>query len=213
MKYSPTFIAIIFCSSLFHPRHAIAERRTSPTSVLDRSSIKVPSQPQINLKFKYYEIFGKTQTHLRKEMNRLGPKNEAENRRYDAVTSWELHWEYDYVYSQKICRLSQVKVTIDVEILLPKWRPSAHTNPQLIDKWNRYLKALKKHESVHKQHGISAAQDLLASFRNFRAYPNCHKLKKAINSISYSIIHKYEQKDIQYDSISEHGVREGAVFP
>lgn len=193
--------------------NSIAISHPIPSNYIARSPIAKASKPQVKTNFKYYSISGNTAAQLRQQMNRLGAKDTNENRRYDGATYWDLRWEYRYTYDRDFCRVSQAKVRVNINTVLPKWQPSLANNPALINRWNRYFKALKQHELGHHRHAVSAGQELLADLRNFRAYPNCHKLKEAIDFQGHTVITKYQQQDLQYDLLTDHGTRQGAVFP
>ncbi len=209
-------LSVLFCSLHLLSVDAIALfaiDRVATAIEIEQSRVKTPSQPKINTKFKYYPIYGKTAAELRRQMNKAGAKDTNENRRYDAVTYWELSWNYRYVYGRRFCKLAQSEVSVNINTILPQWKPKTGTNAALIKHWHRYLTALKRHELVHHRHAISAGQELLDDLRNFRTYPNCTKLKQAIEFQAHTVINKYQQQDIQYDLLTDHGGREGAIFP
>jgi predicted secreted Zn-dependent protease len=210
------YLLFVFC--LLHLLSIDAIANNTPNRVataieIERSRVKTPSQPKINTKFKYYPIYGKTAAELRQQMNRAGAKDTNENRRYDAVTYWELSWNYRYIHGRNFCKLSSAEVSVNIDTILPQWKENNNNNAALIKHWHLYFTALKRHELVHHRQAINAGQELLENFRNFRTYPNCTKLKQAIEFQAYTVINRYQQQDIQYDLLTDHGGREGAIFP
>lgn len=75
------------------------------------------------------------------------------------------------------------------------------------------MTALQLHEDGHKDHGVAAAQEVLSTITNLPAYPSCPELETAANTAGKSVIERYNQKDIEYDRVTQHGATQGAIFP
>lgn len=176
-------------------------------------SVANPSQANISLKTNYYTVKGKTAEELRAHMNRLGPLDPLSNRRYDAYTAWNVQWRYRTVNKNNRCYLHSPTVNTSITMTLPQWNLSANTSGQLKQKWSTYIQALLNHENGHKQHGISAGEEILQLLRQINSYSSCQSLQQAANQTGHDIISKYSQKDIIYDQKTRYGATQGAVFP
>ena len=79
---------------------------------------------ELNRKWKLYEINGRNQSELRRNLNAKGPISPDSGKRFDARTDWKLGWEYKYEKGpKKIYRLSSHTVTVTATIHFPQWKP------------------------------------------------------------------------------------------
>jgi predicted secreted Zn-dependent protease len=168
--------------------------------------------PTISIKKVYYSINGSTATQLRQQMNQLGPIDSNENRHYDATTKWYVRWSYRYSNTNNRCKINSINVSTEVTYTLPKWNPP-QTSSALNQQWNRYIKALQVHESGHKDHGIAAGNEVFTTLKNLPSASSCPTLEATANNTARSIIKKYNQLDINYDAVTQHGLTQGARFP
>lgn len=201
------------------PVAAPAAVSSSPTTVHLPSpqSISPSPGPAVNIRYNYYSLNGATADELRKQMNQQGPFDDLEKRRYDANTTWFVHWSYRYTQTnhsnQVQCVIASVLTKVEVVFSLPQWEPPLNASPMLFADWNRYIAALQIHEDGHKDHGIAAGRDILTELQQFPAYASCDALKAAAFAAAQAVIRRYNYADIEYDRITQHGYTQGAVFP
>jgi len=174
--------------------------------------IQAQSQPVIAVNTVYYPITGATAGQLRQQMNQLGPISQTSGQRFDARTDWYVRWNYQYFSQGNRCKLTAIRVRADVSIILPQWKQPANAAKGLVDRWNQHLKALRLHEDGHKDNGIAANRDVFQLLKQFPAKNSCPELEKAANEAAQSILRKYNQRDLDYDRKTRHGVTQGAVF-
>lgn len=169
--------------------------------------------PATKIAYRYYPIAGTTATELRSQMNRLGPSDETEGRRYDARTDWVVQWNYRYRQQSRTCTLQQAQTQVAVTFTLPQWQPPRWTARSLVQDWRRYQASLQLHEDGHKNHGIGAAQDIQQALRQLPPAASCAALETQIQTTARAIIRTYNQKDLEYDRVTRHGSTQGAIFP
>jgi len=87
----------------------------------------------------YYDIDGSSAGALRDQINRLGPKDESGKSR-DALTVWSIEWSYAATSRPDGCVLRDVKVTLNVAVTLPRWKPPAMATPEVVKSWQAYLR-------------------------------------------------------------------------
>lgn len=179
-------------------------------------SAQIPSRPRtptVSVRYKYYPIRGRTDTELRSQMSQKGPLDALEGRRYDAYTAWTVNWSYRYKSVGKQCTIASVQTKVGITFTLPKWQPASGTPRSLKAEWKQYLAALQTHEDGHKYHGIAAGQDVIRTLSRFPSAASCSTLGTTANQAAQQIIQRYNQKDIEYDRLTQHGFTQGAVFP
>ncbi|OLP17694.1 hypothetical protein BST81_15355 [Leptolyngbya sp. 'hensonii'] len=181
----------------------------------DLDSLAQTNKPEddATVKMTYYTITGSTAQELREQMNAVGPTDSNANRRFDARTDWYVRWNYRYESRGGNCQITTAQVKTEVTILMPQWHPSSEVSQALVQRWQRYITALKAHEDGHKDHGLNAGREILSKLQGFSAYPTCPELESAANQAARSIIQRYNQKDITYDQTTGHGASQGATFP
>lgn len=189
----------------------------------------------VNVQNKDYEIEGETAQELRAQMNTKSPKFEK-NERYDARTTWQIHWNYWYKnLSDGSCAISSVVTTTDVVFYMPHWdAPDVSddtesddddedeseeadaeegADPDLVAHWNRYMNALQTHENGHKDIGLRIAQEIDSSIAGLPPQKNCDAMGALANKTGQAILTKHDQDDEVYDRKTKHGATQGALFP
>jgi predicted secreted Zn-dependent protease len=171
------------------------------------------ANPSITVDTNYYSITGSTAQQLRDQLNQLRPSDEKTGKRFDAYTRWSVRWDYRYSNNSDSCQISEADVKTKIVITLPQWQIPANPSKPLVNKWNRYMAALRSHEDGHKNHGIAASQEILSLLQQFPKQASCSQLSRAANQAAQLVIKKYNQRDLEYDRVTKHGATQGAKFP
>src|SRR5947208_16789313 len=111
------------------------EPASAPTPALDSAALaRAASRATIAAREQYYDIDGSSAGALRNQIRRLGPKDES-GKSQDALTVWSIEWVYGTAQRGDSCVLRDVKVTLDVAVTLPRWKPPATATPELLKTW------------------------------------------------------------------------------
>jgi predicted secreted Zn-dependent protease len=105
-----------------------------------------------------------------------------------------------------------ITLKIDVTFTMPQWNAPAQSSSDLKRRWNRYINLLQTHENGHRDNGLGAGKDIFKMLNGVVA-PSCDQINGIANQRTQTIIKQYNQKDIDYDSRTQHGRTQGAVFP
>lgn len=179
-------------------------RKTNAENRQPENTVKL-SKPKIGLNIitNYYNIQGLTENDLRQQMNTLGPTDSYG--RHDAYTKWDITW-------MKPCNgLPSVKVNI--VFTYPNWLKPDNPDSNLDSKWTRYIEALKNHESGHQDIATRATQEIMDTLYTLPISNNCVEHNQQVINLGNEIIDKYKQQEVQYDTSTNHGRTQGAVFP
>ncbi len=199
--------------------NALLESFVAPAAATYNSPIvPAPTPPKagavpVSVHYNYYPIRGMSATELRSQMTQKGPLDTGEGRRYDANTAWKIRWSYRYRSVGQQCAIASVNTRVDITFTLPQWQPEPRAGRSLVAEWNQYLAALQIHEDGHKNHGVAAGQEVMNTLSHFPAAASCQALGAAANTAAQKIVQRYNQKDIEYDRLTQHGFIQGAVFP
>ncbi|HEY9878038.1 MAG TPA: DUF922 domain-containing Zn-dependent protease [Leptolyngbyaceae cyanobacterium] len=185
---------------------------STDNSIVQPKQAKSSVSPTVSTHYRYYPISGNSVTELRNQMNRQGPMDPTEGRRYDAKTDWYVRWAYSHATSGRGCSIRSLTTDVEVTITYPQWVPTSRADRSAIAEWQRYMSALQLHENGHKDNGIAAGQSIVQTLSHLPAYSSCQQLDTAANAAAQSVIRQYNQQDVHYDQTTHHGSSQGAVF-
>ena len=158
----------------------------------------------------YYDIDGSSAGALRDQINRLGPKDESGKSR-DALTVWSLEWAYAATSRPDGCVLRDVKVTLNVAVTLPRWKPPATATPEVVKSWQAYLRAVRLHEAGHRAIAERNAREVMAALTPLRG-ANCDLLSSDATRTAEQIVADGRARNRAYDVETKHGQTQGVVL-
>jgi predicted secreted Zn-dependent protease len=164
----------------------------------------------ITAREQYYDIDGSSAGALRDQINRLGPKDESGQSR-DALTVWNLEWSYGTAQQGDSCALRDVKVTLDVAVTLPRWKPPSTATPRLTDSWRSYLQHVRQHEAGHRLIAERNARELMTALGTMRG-TSCDKLSSDASRAAEGIVADGRSRNRAYDVETKHGQTQGVVL-
>ena len=157
-----------------------------------------------------YEIRGGTARELRDEMKRLGPRRGG--RRFYGYTIWKVTWKRFFAMGGGEWMISSIDVYVDVTTILPYWNHSEiDADPVLVERWDRFLRALEAHENDHRRLGLEAATAVERRLRGLRA-ETLDDLDAAVHAAAMDAIDGYRETERRFDENTRHGKTEGARF-
>jgi len=122
----------------------------------------------------YYDIDGSSAARAPQSDQAARPRDES-GKSQDALTVWSIEWSFATAQQGDGCVLRDVKVTLDVAVTLPRWKPPATATAQLLKTWQAYLKAVRLHEAGHRVIAERNARELMAALTPLRG-ASCEKL-------------------------------------
>jgi predicted secreted Zn-dependent protease len=172
-----------------------------------------PTLPTVNIETTYYSVEGITEVVLRKDMSSKTPIRQ-EGKAYDASTLWKVKWKFDYKTTKNTdCKITAINTIVSIVYTYPKWIDYNTGNIELKKKWNKYYKALIKHEEAHKDNAIKAAKEIQMAILQMGNRENCDIIKRHAHKLAHKIVAEYSELDKQYDIKTKHGIKNGAIFP
>ena len=158
----------------------------------------------------YYDIDGSSAGALRDQINRLGPKDESGKSR-DALTVWSIEWSYAATSRPDGCVLRDVKVTLNVAVTLPRWKPPATATPEVVKSWQAYLRAVRLHEAGHRAIAERNAREVFAALTPLRGM-NCDLLSDEASRTAERLVADGRARNRAYDVETKHGQTQGVVL-
>jgi predicted secreted Zn-dependent protease len=171
------------------------------------------ADPMVTETFDYYDVDGAAAQEIRADLNRRGPIDGTEHRRFDAVTHWYVRWRYTYKNVGGGCEITTVSTNADITYAFPRLRPRSAAPAELRQAFAGYLENLLVHEKGHARVGIDIATRIEQGIRRLPPAPTCIVLDDAANNLGHALIKEANRLDIDYDAQTQHGKTQGARFP
>src|SRR5256885_15811699 len=203
MRLSPLAAVMLTCACASPPEPASA-----PTPVPDSAALARAAPPAaITAREQYYDIDGSSAGALRNQISRLGPKDES-GKSQDALTVWSIEWGFGTAQRGDSCVLRDVKVTLNVAVTLPRWKPPATASADVLKSWQTYLKAVRLHEAGHRAIAERNARDVTAALTPLRG-ANCDKLLDEASRTAERIEADGRARNRAYDVETKNGQTKG----
>ena len=181
---------------------------STPTPAADSAALaRAGLRASISAREQYYDIDGSSAGALRNQISRLGPKDES-GKSQDALTVWSIESAYTGAQRGDSCVLRDVKVTLDVTVTLPRWKPPATATAQLVRTWQAYLKAVRLHEAGHRTIAERNAREVMAALTTLRG-ATCDKLLNEASNTVERIGADGRARNRAYDIQTKHGQTQG----
>jgi predicted secreted Zn-dependent protease len=168
--------------------------------------------PTVTEQYEYYEIRGNSEKELRNQMCRNGCTFN-DGKKYDSLTTWHLKLDYGYDRDSKACAADSVRVTVAINFRYPKWVRTDDAPPQLVDKWDGYMKNLIMHENEHRDMAVEAAAELSRLVAALPPASSCAGLDREVRALSRERMEKLNADEKGFDETTSHGKTQGAIFP
>ena len=183
---------------------------SAPTPADSAALARATPHALIAAREQYYDIDGSSAGALRNQINRLGPKDESGESK-DALTVWSVESAYAAAQRGDSCVLRDVKVTLDVTVTLPRWKPPATATAQLVRTWQTYLKAVRVHEAGHRTIAERNAREVMAALTPLRGM-NCDLLSDEASRTAERIVADGHARNRAYDVETKHVQSQGVVL-
>ncbi len=169
----------------------------------------VHAEPEVKLQTSYYAVQGESARALRASMNTTRPKGMA----HDAYTKWHVSWSYTWHQVNGNYALQSSKVSVAITMTLPQWTPSQDADKRLVERWQRYITALRRHENGHAVIGTQAAREIEKKLQTLPAAPSTEALKELVERTCQQVLAEARAREKKFDEDTHHGIKEGARFP
>jgi len=158
-----------------------------------------------------YEVEGQSAEELHRDLIRRGPV--LETLPVYALTEWEIRWRLDVTRRTRRstrCEL-QPEVQLTVRTRLPRWAAAGGEGGSLREEWQRFLTALRVHETGHRDIGLEAAREILRTLRSFDS-SECLHLAERADQAALATLKLHQQRNRQYDLDTVHGQAQGVIW-
>ncbi len=157
-----------------------------------------------------YQIAGRSERQLLREMMVLGPKEAGES--FFAYTRWRVRLQIRADSARGYCEIAEWRVLLDLTTILPEWQVPGNASPALIEKWDLFLSALRRHERGHRKLAAEGARKVSHMLEKMAEAP-CSKAEHDAKQAAAIILASARARSSQFDRVTDHGMTEGAGWP
>ncbi len=170
------------------------------------------ASPAINIITSFYQVEGKDAETIQQNIQKYGPVGK-DGKHYQAVTKRNTQWNYRWIKTVSMCRITSVEVSVDIEYQLPELSAINALPENLRKRWDTYFKALFRHEQQHKDFGVQEAVELEKELLALNKQQDCNQLEDQINDTARKVLDKYDRIEKEFDRVTNHGINEGVKLP
>jgi predicted secreted Zn-dependent protease len=156
----------------------------------------------VNDQVEYYDIRGRTLRELRIDAHVNGPV--ARDTTWFGLTHYQIHWSYGYYRQPTLCRLTNVKMMVDVIVTLPRWVDSSDVDPAAVYWWANSSDQVRTHEAHHVQIAVDGAAEIRSLLQR-QTGSDCTYLARTANEEAAVILRRVAEQQQDFDHKSRHG--------
>lgn len=171
-------------------------------------SLPAISEPQIETKFSFYDIYPKTIVDIKRELHKRTPII-IKGKKFRGDTKWYVNWRFKWKKKNGSCQIYSVNTELSVQYTMPTIPNDFPVDSNTRSAFEKYYHALLNHEQGHKNSGLYAARDIEKKLLSLGIFKSCQKLEKIAHKKGKSIIERYNKRDNDYDQRTAHGRLEG----
>jgi predicted secreted Zn-dependent protease len=158
---------------------------------------------------RFYEVEGTTRDELIREIRSKGPVSGT--RRVWGRHEWDLRWSYRSAHSSGLCRMTEVRITLESVTTLPRWTTRERADSSLVLAWDAMIEALRVHENGHRDIAYRAAREVQRTLRR-TTDPNGSFLGTRANDAARETLERYREINRQYDEETRSGQAQGVTL-
>ena len=151
----------------------------------------IEASPLVKRRNETYQITGSTVHDLRQMINRDGPTNSDDGKRYDGLTEWSLKWDYKLKRRGKMWIVVNRTVLLDIKVLTPRWTDFQTAPGILRTQWQIYRANLLRHEEGHVRVALRAANAIDKYLGTCGASSSMEKLRNDIQKNTRALLKQY----------------------
>jgi len=175
-----------------------------------------PAELQGIVRITYYDVHGRTEKEVAADLRRQA--RIAVNMPSDgmglpiAETNSPMRWSWtSSAVSGNLCMITKVRVSMTVDIQLPRWTPPPDADSVAVADWGRFIATIELHEGGHKDIAVAAAREIVERLSSLTS--PCSSINDDASRLGQQIAAKAQSAQVEYDLATHHGMLQGPGFP
>ncbi len=165
------------------------------------------------LKTMMYQITGATLPEISRSLsaNAMPDPHEA-NARYYAQTDWHLDAHWYWRQTLRGCEVDRGDVTLAMTVTVPILS-ALNASQEVQSRWSAFIDSTIAHESGHVKLDLDGAREYQRALGTYPPAANCSALQSRLRDLFNSNFVAIDRANVDYDRQTQHGRKQGAVFP
>jgi predicted secreted Zn-dependent protease len=167
--------------------------------------LQINSGPRLNemrsFAVKHYDVMGGNLEELYKSLAAKGPRG------FHGLATWNVSYRYESKRSGAMCKIDDLIIRHQGEILMPRWVDAASAPKQMQARWDGIYAKLRRHEDGHIANGQEFLVRVRSALLALPSYP-CESLELESQKVYAALLAIYIEKDKAFDRRTNHGERE-----
>jgi predicted secreted Zn-dependent protease len=161
-----------------------------------------------------YAVTGKTVDDLRHSLDAQAmPDSNNPNAEFYARTDYSISAQWFLQPTARGCEVESGTITLTMTMTLPALSPTAVVAPDVQNTWTTFISNTITHEDGHVRLNYQGVSDFRRDLGNALPALDCTTLKPRLNDLFTQATGTIRQLNIDYDAQTQHGAKQGAVFP
>lgn len=141
----------------------------------------------------YYPVYGRDREELMRSLRVPGAGGIA--RAPHGLTRSDFQIDSEFAQDNGRCLVRRLIVRLNVRIDLPRWDDASPVPDALREDWRLISERTARHEGLHRQNALDAAQDLVRALRERPADAACADLTRAVRRETNRVRSRWELRD------------------
>ncbi|MDL2400579.1 DUF922 domain-containing Zn-dependent protease [Rhizobium mayense] len=149
----------------------------------------------------YFDIKGDSAEALDASLNARGPVTMGSSSRHPGAT--KIHFSGNATYTERNgrCYITDVKITVYTEIILPRWRDRRHASRQLSMIWDTLSEDIRRHEDRHAEIARDHARQMEKAILALPSAKDCDTLQDKANDVTMQQTQLHDEDQARFDKI------------
>jgi predicted secreted Zn-dependent protease len=149
----------------------------------------------------YFDINGNTADDLDAALNARGPTTMGASSRHPGATRIRFGGEATYVERNGRCYIGGARVTVNVDLILPRWRDRRHADRRLSMVWDTLSADIRRHEERHAEIARQHARAMEKAILTLPPARECDALQARVDTESARSIEEHDRDQARFDMI------------
>ena len=151
--------------------------------------------------FSYFDIKGDTADALDAALNARGPVTMGASSHHPGATKIRFGGNATYTQRNGRCYIDGVKITVDIDIILPRWRDRRNASRQLSQIWDTLSADIKRHEERHAEIAREHAREMEKAILALPPQDDCDTLQDKANAATMQQTQFHDEDQARFDKI------------
>lgn len=150
---------------------------------------------------RYFPIHGRTAAELDHQLETKGPHTSGAGTRHPGATKIRFGGTMNYLKSPGSCKIDNIKVTLNITIIMPTWKNRSRTNAGLNLIWDTLASDIKRHEERHAEIAVQHARDLDRRLKALTPTSTCEEMADKVSALTDTVTDEHDADQLRFDRI------------